>query len=114
MCGFDMPMGHFRPAAGPLAHSVRDCLEIFKLQSASNAHLHDPFQSTTPFNQKMLEEVSDHPSKIKVGIITETPYLPVSKSVKRAMGIAKDALVKLGYQVVDFDVTPEDFAKGRN
>ena len=28
---FDSSWGHFMPVAGPLAHSVRDCVEFFKI-----------------------------------------------------------------------------------
>lgn len=51
---------------------------------------------------------------MKVGIVTETPYLPVSKSVKRAMGITRKALEAAGYEVVDINVDPKDYAEGRN
>jgi Asp-tRNA(Asn)/Glu-tRNA(Gln) amidotransferase A subunit family amidase len=50
---------------------------------------------------------------MKVGILTETPYLPVSKAVKRAMSISRKALIKAGYQVVDINVDPKDYAEGR-
>jgi Asp-tRNA(Asn)/Glu-tRNA(Gln) amidotransferase A subunit family amidase len=56
---------------------------------------------------------ADH-SKIKIGLLTETPFLPVSKSVKRAIGIAKQALLDEGYQVVEVTFSPEDYATGRN
>jgi Asp-tRNA(Asn)/Glu-tRNA(Gln) amidotransferase A subunit family amidase len=39
-------------------------------------------------------------SKIKVGILKETPFLPVSKSTHRAMEITEKALKEEGYDVV--------------
>lgn len=62
----------------------------------------------------MLDSVHADHSKTKVGLLTELPFLPVSNSVKRAVGIAKAALVKEGYEVVDVTFSPEDFAEGRN
>jgi Asp-tRNA(Asn)/Glu-tRNA(Gln) amidotransferase A subunit family amidase len=32
-----------KPVSGPIAHSARDCYEIFKLQVHSQQHLSDPF-----------------------------------------------------------------------
>ena len=48
-------------------------------------------------------------SKIKVGILKETPFLPVSKSTLRAMDIAEKALIEEGYDVVKFDITEDEW-----
>jgi len=60
-----------------------------------------------------VHSVEERP-KLKVGIVTETQFLPVSASVKRAMGIARQALIDQGYEVVDVDITAEEYAEGRN
>ena len=57
----------------------------------------------------MYDEIHADKSKIKVGILTETPFLEVSTSVKRAIEISRKALEKQGYQVVDFTIEPEEF-----
>ena len=57
----------------------------------------------------MYDEIHADKSKIKVGIFTETPFLEVSASVKRAIEITRKALEKQGYQVVDFKIEPEEF-----
>ena len=62
----------------------------------------------------MMSGILQDPSKIKVGILTETPFLPVSASVKRAIFLAKKALLNEGYQIVDVQWTPEEYAEGRN
>jgi len=106
---------HFRVTPGPLAHSTRDCIEVFKiLSNYEDIHYVDPFQPSLPFKEGKFKEMLDDKSKIKVGILSETPFLPVSKSVKRAIEMTKKALVEEGYEVVDFKVTPEEFAQGRN
>ena len=33
VCNFDMTTGHFVAVPGPLARSVRDCIEFFKIQN---------------------------------------------------------------------------------
>lgn len=49
----------------------------------------------------------------KIGMLVETPYLPVSKATKRAMSLARKALEDEGYQVVDINVDPKDYEEGR-
>ena len=55
MCNFDMTSEHFPAVPGPLCHSVRDCVEFFKIQNISNGHLSDPFRPTIPFNEKTVK-----------------------------------------------------------
>jgi Asp-tRNA(Asn)/Glu-tRNA(Gln) amidotransferase A subunit family amidase len=62
----------------------------------------------------MIDKIESDHSKIKVGILKETPFLPVSDTVKRAMQMTKKALEDDGYQVVEFEITPEEFAFARN
>jgi Asp-tRNA(Asn)/Glu-tRNA(Gln) amidotransferase A subunit family amidase len=52
--GFDQGMGHFQASGGPLAHSVRDCIEFFKIQSIENAHLTDPYRAPVSFRQDLI------------------------------------------------------------
>ena len=83
---------------GPLAHSVRDCIEFFKIQCVDDAHLKgDPFRAPVPFRQDIFDGMNQDKSRIKVGILKETPFLPVSKSTSRALEIAEKALVAEGY-----------------
>ena len=105
---------HLMAVGGPLAHSVNDCLEVFKIQCTKDQHLRDPNIAPVPYNQAMADKVHEDHSKIKVGVLTETPFLPVSASVKRAIEISRKALVAEGYQIVDVTFSPEDFAEGRN
>ena len=56
--------------------------------------------------------VSDK-SKIKVGIVSEIPSLPVSTSVKRAMTMTRETLEELGYEVVDAPITPAHYDEAK-
>jgi Asp-tRNA(Asn)/Glu-tRNA(Gln) amidotransferase A subunit family amidase len=47
---FDILSGFLDASAGPLAHSVNDCTEFFKLQCCKNAHLKDPFKGSSVFD----------------------------------------------------------------
>jgi len=62
----------------------------------------------------MVDKIHDDHSKIKIGVLTETPFLPVSASVKRAIDISRKALIAEGYEIVDVTFSPEDFEEGRN
>ena len=62
----------------------------------------------------MFDKVHQDHSKIKIGVLTETDFLPVSNSVKRAIAISRKALENEGYQIVDVTFLPEDYAEGRN
>lgn len=65
------------------------------------------------FNEQMFASTLNEKSKIKVGIVTEIPFLPVSASVKRAIAMSRKALEELGYQVVDAPITPEHYAEAK-
>ena len=73
-----MPSGHFTATAGPLARSVRDCIEFFKVQCDEKGYLLDPFQQPSVYRKDMFDEMISNKSNIKIGILKETPFLPVS------------------------------------
>lgn len=75
-------------------------------------HHVDPLMAPTPFNQQMYDEALPHSNsdkKVKVGFIKEMDFLPVSPAVKRAMDIAKKGLEDAGYEVVDFEMSQDDY-----
>ena len=53
-------------------------------------------------------------SKIKVGILKETPFLPVSNSTLRAMDLTEKALIEEGYIVVKFEITADEYSLARD
>jgi len=62
----------------------------------------------------MYDEINPSVNKIKVGIIKEMAHLPVCPATKRAMNMAKQALIDEGYEVVDFDLTEMDYEIARD
>ena len=52
--------------------------------------------------------------KIKVGMLDYSSFLGVSKSVKRAMNMTKDALTKVGYEVVPIKFSDEIYEEVRD
>jgi Asp-tRNA(Asn)/Glu-tRNA(Gln) amidotransferase A subunit family amidase len=75
--------------------------------------LRDPFIAPVPFNQEKFERVHTDKSNIKVGFLKDVDYLPVSKSVKRAMAITRKALEDQGYQIVDVTIEKEIWIEGK-
>ena len=62
----------------------------------------DPLMAPIPFKNDKLERMmsSGNIKKTRIGVLEYSSFLGVSKAVKRAMDIAKDALQKIGYEVV--------------
>lgn len=50
---------------------------------------------------------------VKIGILQESPFLPLSDSVKRAIKQTERALKDMGYKVVPFFLTDEVWAQAR-
>ena len=46
--------------------------------------------------------------------MSETPFLGVSESIKRAISETKEALFNEGYDVIDVNFTSDEFAEGRD
>jgi hypothetical protein len=42
----------------------------------------------------MYKQVIEGVQRVKVGIVTESPFLPISKAVKRSLEIARKALIE--------------------
>ena len=62
----------------------------------------------------MFDQTIQKNEKIKVGVVTEVPFLPVSPAVKRAIQISRKALEQAGYEVVDYPITQDDLDKAKN
>mmetsp|Transcript_11487 Transcript_11487/g.19443 ORF Transcript_11487/g.19443 Transcript_11487/m.19443 type:complete len:122 (-) Transcript_11487:532-897(-) len=62
----------------------------------------------------MFDEMLSEKSKIKIGVVSETPFLPVSAAVRRSVELSKKALIDEGYDVVDFHISAEEYADARN
>jgi Asp-tRNA(Asn)/Glu-tRNA(Gln) amidotransferase A subunit family amidase len=59
----------------------------------------------------MFDATYSDPSKIKVGIHKDSASLPVCKATRRAVELARKALVEAGFEVVDVDFTPEELGE---
>jgi hypothetical protein len=55
----------------------------------------------------------DEVQEVKIGILQESPFLPLSDSVKRAIKQTERALKDMGYYVVPFFLTDEVWAQAR-
>lgn len=87
---------------------------MFKIQCTKDQHLRDPFCAPVPFDENKMKQIHQDHSKIKVGFMSETPFLGVSVATMRAIFEARQALVDEGYDVIDVNFTPDEFAEGRD
>jgi len=96
--------GHLDSVIGPMGASVDDMIIQSEVIFHPKVHYHDPFRTPMPMDHTKLEYMQNPQNfkKIKIGIIDYSDFLDVSDSVKRAMNEAKDALIKVGYEVVPF------------
>lgn len=96
---------------GPMGISVDDCVIGFRVQADSKIQYYDPFQAPSPFreNDYLAVQNTRTASFKKIGMLQESPLLPVSASVKRAMREAQTALENYGFEVVPFTLTAEEW-----
>eukprot|EP00355_Strombidium_rassoulzadegani_P009491 CAMPEP_0168627688 /NCGR_PEP_ID=MMETSP0449_2-20121227/11408_1 /TAXON_ID=1082188 /ORGANISM="Strombidium rassoulzadegani, Strain ras09" /LENGTH=306 /DNA_ID=CAMNT_0008669985 /DNA_START=797 /DNA_END=1714 /DNA_ORIENTATION=- len=89
---------------GPIGCTVDDLIVGMQVLLRPEPQTIDPFHPPVPFDSQMMEEVQSEASRkqIKIGIIQESPFLPVSAAVKRAVHTAETALKELGYRVEPF------------
>ena len=52
-------------------------------------------------------------AKIRIGVLEPDPFMPVTEAVKRAMLQTQQALIDLGYEVVPFHFTNEEWSEQR-
>ena len=45
---------------------------------------------------------------LKIGVLKEVDFMPVTRSVKRAVEEAAKALEEKGYEIVKFDISSEE------
>ena len=107
---------YFQSAICPMGQSVEDCIVGFKVM-ANPAHQKDPFQAPSQWNDLdfICAQSDQNPvDHVKIGILEESPFLPCTEAVKRAMKITKQALKDLGYNVVPFFLTDEVWDNARD
>jgi hypothetical protein len=83
--------------------------------SNPNIHKLDPFQPPSPWQSEKYLGIQDpdEVQQVKIGILQESPFLPLSDSVKRAIKQTERALKDMGYYVVPFFLTDEVWEQGR-
>jgi Asp-tRNA(Asn)/Glu-tRNA(Gln) amidotransferase A subunit family amidase len=50
-----------------------------------------------------------NPSKIRIGVLKESSHLPCTESVRRSIKEASKCLKELGYEIVDFEFSDEEW-----
>lgn len=94
-------------APGPIANSVSDLITSFKVQLYPYVHHLDFNICPTTFKQDTFEIAAS--GKIRIGYLEELEHLPLSSGMRRTMREARQALIDIGYEVVDFKITTEEY-----
>lgn len=113
-----------QPCAGPMGSSVDDCVLGFRAMTdytKVRMKSEDVFQAELPWNQEMFDQVQNpqmdstpEPAPIKIGMLQESPFVPIGPSTKRAMYLMEMTLRKLGFEVVPFFLTDDVWQQGRD
>ena len=51
---------------------------------------------------------------MRIGVLQPDPFLPVTEATARALKLTETALQELGYEVVPFEFSPEDWSAQRD
>jgi len=102
---------YLRPTSGPMGSSVDDLILGMKIFCDENVHHYDPITPPLPWRSQQCEDIQNPENfqHIKIGVLTECEFLPLSKAVKRAMEESADAARRLGFQVVPFTISEQDY-----
>jgi len=100
---------HFPAAFGAFGKSVPDLITQTKVLADPDIHEIDCLTTPAPWNEQLFADVKQNPSKIRIGILEESPHLPVSAAVKRAIAETEAACRRLGYETVKFKFAAEDW-----
>ena len=84
-----------------MGSSVGDLEVAMRVLCTDKVHLKDSAIAPLGWHFAAAEAALRKPQLVKIGMLAESHLLPVSPSVKRALQMAKDALVADGFQVVD-------------
>lgn len=99
---------------GPMGKSVEDLVIGTKISCGSEVHCLDPSTTPLPWNERYFQSVQQpETAKIKIGVLEPDPFMPVTEAVKRAMLQTQQALIELGYEVVPFHFTKEEWSEQR-
>lgn len=94
--GYNM-FNHLKGVIGPLGSSVSDLEVAMQVLCSDKVHLKDAATPPIGWHYSAAEEALKKPQLVKIGMLAESPLLPVSSAVKRALKMARDALVAEGF-----------------
>ena len=86
---------------------MRDMVGFMKLVFHPEVNTkYDIYTPPSPFRQELFEAASN--GKVRVGIWASLPTAPASAPVLRAINLAREALTKQGYEVVEFQLSKQE------
>lgn len=96
-----------------MGYKVNDLITTCKVLFDEKACLLDANLPVSPFNDQILQQTIQEPSKMKIGVLDESYFLKCSESVKRSMKMTSDVLKNAGYELVPFSFTNEEWDEAR-
>ena len=92
---------HLVATCGPMGSSSTDLQIGMQVLCSDKLHLKDPNAVPMGWHMAAAEAALAKPQNVKIGMLADSPNLPVSPAVKRALKMARDALTAAGFNVVD-------------
>lgn len=87
-------------AYGPLTRSVDDLVTICKVLISEKQHQIDPLIPPLPWRNELYESAAP----LRIGLVRDNAYWPVSAANKRVCCMAGDALASIGHEIVPFEL----------
>ena len=86
---------------------MRDVVSFMRLVFHPEVNTkYDIYTAPSPFREELYQAAAN--SKVRVGVWTSLPTAPASEPVQRAIRLAREALVKQGFEVVDFELSAKE------
>ena len=86
---------------------MRDMVAFMRLVFHPEVNIkYDIYTAPSPFRNELYYAAAS--GKVRVGVWNSLATAPASEPVLRAMRLAKEALVKQGFEVVEFELTKQE------
>lgn len=102
---------HMDTSIGPMGTSVDDLITAMEVLADPKVNYYDPFCAPVKWDSSKIEQVLDpaNAKNIKIGILRESSFMPVSLSTTRAIKMTEDALKEFGCQVEEVSFSSDVF-----
>ena len=101
------PTGRIMPTVGPLCRSMQDMISMMRSIFQPNVNTkYDIYVPPCPFREDLFKKASS--GKVRVGVWNSMVTSPASAPNMRAVKMAKEAIERQGFEVVEFSLTKQE------